>query len=375
MNTIRLFIWKEFSHIKADPLMSRLIIFPVLAQIFIMGYALTTEVKNTPVAIVDRSNTTQSRSLIHAIQNNDLFLFHGDLQSETEARQLLDNGTIRVALIIPSDFASAMRRTEGASVQLLVDGQDANSSNVASGYMNAIISQWMIRQFKNLLAARGIDIGNVIPVTITQTVLFNPMLKSTWYMIPALVVLLVTMITALLTGFSIVKEKEQGTFEQLMVTPVKPMHVLFGKIIPFVIIGLAEIAAFLFLAVLWFRIPFRGSVITVFGFGLLYMISSLGIGIFTSTVARTSQQVLFLTWFILIFFILLSGFFVPVENMPHWVQLITYVNPVRFFMFAVRETFLKGSGFGQLWREALVISCIGVTVFSMALITFHRKAV
>jgi ABC-2 type transport system permease protein len=192
-------------------------------------------------------------------------------------------------------------------------------------------------------------------------------------MVPALAVLLVTMITALLTGFSIVKEKEAGTLEQLMVTPLTPLHVVLGKVAPLIVIGLAELCVVLLFATLWFGIPFKGDFFTLMLFGLIYMASSLGIGILTSTIARTPQQVLFLTFFVLIFFILLSGFFIPIENMPRWVQTVTLINPLRFFMFVIREIFLKGSGFAELWRQGLAIMGIGLVVFCGALLTFHRK--
>ena len=192
-------------------------------------------------------------------------------------------------------------------------------------------------------------------------------------MVPALVVLLVTMVTGLLSGLSIVKEKEKGTFEQLMVTPLHPAHLIFGKTVPYFIIGLLELMVFLVLAILWFRIPFRGEVGTFLLFGAVYMLSSLGIGMFTSTIARTPQQVLFLIWFILIFFILLSGFFMPVENTPLWVQRITLANPVRYFMFAVRELFLKGTTLRELWRELAAMGAIGMAVFGGALALFHRR--
>jgi ABC-2 type transport system permease protein len=370
---IRLIAAKEFAHIKADPLMVRLILFPVLLQLFVFGYALTTEVKNTPVAVVDRSATPQSRSLIESVKASPLFSFAGSVPDEGSLRRMLDEGTVRIGVVIPSDFSEALRSESGAEVQALVDGQDANSSAVALGYLSAIASQWTFQHLKNRLAAAGLDINTVLPVQVTPSVLFNPTLKSAWYMIPALVVILVTIITSLLTGFSIVKEKERGTFEQLMVTPIKPIHVLLGKTVPFVVIGLAEILVFLVIATLWFRIPFRGNVVTLLVFALVYMISSLGIGILASTVVRTSQQVLFTIWFILIFFILLGGFFIPIENMPDWVQSMTLVNPVRFFMFIVREIFLKGSGFGELWRAGCALLAIGAVVFSLSVAAFNRR--
>ena len=374
MNKTRLMIWKEFAHIKADKFSLRLMIFPVFGMLFILGYALTTEVKNIDIAVVDRSATPESRSLIATIRSNYLFHWRPPAITVDEARRRLDRGDIKAVLVIPPEFASDLNRTEGARVQLLVDGQDANSANVSRGYLSAIISRWGMQRFARDLEARGVRVESLIPVTVSPVILFNPLLKSTWYMVPALVVLLVTIITGLLSGLSIVKEKEAGTLEQLMVTPVEPRHVIVGKTAPYLIIGCAEICLFLALAVLWFRIPFRGNFFELLLFGVVYMLSSLGIGILTSTIARTPQQVLFLVWFVMIFFILLSGFFIPIDNMPHWVQNVSRVNPVRYFMFAVREMFLKGSGIKELWPELLSMFVIGATVFGASVLLFHRRA-
>jgi ABC-2 type transport system permease protein len=367
-------IWKEFAHIKADKLSIRLMIFPVIAQVFILGYALTTEVRNITFAAVDFSNTPQSRALVEAVRNNPLFIHRPGAATVADAKTLLDNGRIKAALVIPPGFARDLATKEGAEVQLLVDGQDANSANVARGYMSAIIGRNGMQRMVHDLEKRGVRVSALIPVTVSPVVLFNPLLQSTWYMVPALVVLLVTIITALLSGLSIVKEKEAGTLEQLMVTPLEPRHVIVGKTVPYLLIGLVEICAFLAIATLWFGIPFRGSLFVLLLFGVCYMISSLGIGILTSTVARTPQQVLFLIWFILIFFILLSGFFIPVENMPPWVQTVSCINPVRFFMFAVREIFLKGSGLAELWRELLAMLAIGAVFLGASVALFHRRA-
>jgi ABC-2 type transport system permease protein len=373
MNFIRIIIWKELKQIKADPLMIRLMIFPVFLQMFVLGYALTTEVKNTTITIVDKSRTPQSASLIGHFQNNKLFIYTGPSSSETEARDKLDKGKDRLALVIPADFAQTLARGDGATIGLFVDGQDANSSNVAAGYVSAIVGEWNVDYLHDKLAALGVRIENAVPLRVRPVILFNPMLKSTWYMVPGLAVVLVTIVTALLTGLSIVKEKESGTLEQLMVTPISSLHVVLGKTAPLIIIGLVELCAVLLIATLWFGIPFKGSVATLLLFGLIYMTSSLGIGILTSTIAKTPQQVLFLTFFILIFFLLLSGFFIPVENMPAWVQKVTLVNPLRYFMFIIREIFLKGSGFAELWRQGLAMLGIGVCVFTGALLTFQRK--
>jgi ABC-2 type transport system permease protein len=374
MNRFRLMIWKEFSHIRADKFSVRLMIFPVFAMLFILGYALTTEVKNIDVAAVDQSRTPQSLSLVETVRANRLFNWRGAITTVAEARGEIDKGTIKVALVIPPSFAADLNTAEGGRVQVLVDGGDANSANISRGYLSAIISGWVMKRFAYDLEKRGVRVESLIPVTVSPVILFNPLLKPRWYMVPALVVLLVTIITGILSGLSIVREKESGTLEQLMVTPVEPHHVIIGKTIPYLLIGLAEMCVFLLLAVLWFRIPFHGNFFVFLLFGVVYMMSSLGIGIFTSTVARTPQQVLFLVWFVMIFFILLSGFFFPVENMPRAAQYMSAVNPVRYFMFALRAMFLKGAGLLELWKELLSMFIIGFTVFSAAVMLFHRRA-
>lgn len=366
-------VWKEIAHIRGDKLTVRLMIFPVFAQIFILGYALVTEIKNTPVIAYDLSNSPASVALIEEIRNSPLFNWKGYAQSYDDVKVKIDGGYARIGLIIPADFNRALQMSGGARVQLLVDGQDANSSNVASGYIGAILSKWGTDRLRDDLRSKGINLESMLPVKVNPVVLFNPMLKSTWYMMTALVVLLVTIVTSLLSGLSIVKEKESGTLEQLMVTPVKPIQLIFGKTVPYLLIGIGELCVFLLLTTLWFAIPFRGSFFIFLLFGIVYMISSLGIGILTSTIARTPQQVLFLTWFILIFFILLSGFFIPIDNMPPWVRKITVINPVRYFMFAVREMFLKGSGLRELWPDLLKMFSIGVVVFSSSILLFHRR--
>jgi ABC-2 type transport system permease protein len=374
MNLVRLMIWKEFAHIRADEFSVRLMVFPVFAMLFILGYALTSEVKNIDIAAVDWSRTPQSLSLIETVRGNRLFHWRGTVATVEQARGKIDKGVIKVALVIPPAFARDLATAEGGRVQLLVDGGDANSANVSRGYLSAIVSGWAMKRFGRDLERQGVRVESLIPVTVSPVVLFNPLLKSSWYMVPALVVLLITIITGLLSGLSIVREKESGTLEQLMVTPLEPHHVIIGKTVPYLLIGLAEMCLFLLLAVLWFNIPFKGSFFEFLLFGVVYMMSSLGIGILTSTIARTPQQVLFLVWFVMVFFILLSGFFFPIDNMPKAARYMSSVNPVRYFMFAVRAMFLKGAGLHELWKELLAMFIIGFTVFSAAVMLFHRRA-
>lgn len=391
MNLLFVVVRKELQQLFRDKTSLRLMLIVPMVQMLVLGYALTTEVKHTPVAVLDHDGGPDSRSLIREVASNDLFNYRGYAASEAELRDMLDRGRIKVALIIPSDFSRQLEQATrmnpggqgmsaigtgpkgtGARVQLWLDGQDANSSGVARGYLSAILNRWATDHLRLRLESAGIRLDQVLPLTIDATVLFNPLLKSTWYMIPGVAVILVTMVTALLTGFSIVREKEAGTLEQLMVTPIKPIHVVVGKAVPFFLIGVVELMVALVMAQLWFKVPFRGSYLTLIVFSAAYMLSSLGIGIFTSTVARTQQQALFIIWFFLLFFMLLSGFFMPVENMPHWVRMVTYGNPVRYFMYVLREMFLKGSGFKELWREGLAMVGIGVSVFTFSVLKFNR---
>jgi ABC-2 type transport system permease protein len=373
MNFLRLIVAKEFAHIRADKMTIRLMIAPVFVLMFILGYAITTEVKNVTITAVDHSNTPVSRDLIQTVQHNRFFVFKGYSSSEAEARLMLDRGEARLALLIPADFGKNLGNGTSADIGLLVDGQDANSSNVSSGYIQSIISLWSRGMLKVRLAAAGVNLRTVLPIDVRPEIFFNPMLKSSWYMIPALAVVLVTMITALLTGFSIVREKMSGTLEQLMVTPISPVHVVMGKVIPYAIIGLAELSAVLVLATLWFRVPFHGNFGVLLLFGAIYMMSSLGVGILVSTLARTPQQVLFMLWFLLIFLLFLSGLFLPLEQMPSWVQKVTYINPLRYFMFVLRAMFLKGSGLAELWPQGAAMLAIGGVVFGAALLAFQRK--
>lgn len=392
MNLFRAIVWKEFAQIKRDKVSLRLMIGMPLVQMFILGYALTTEVKHTPVAVVDHDGGSGSRAMLETVARNSLFDWRGAAASEAELKAMLDRGEIKLGIIIPADFSRGLERATrveigsggspalgaltagGARLQLWVDGQDANSAGVARGYLTTVLNQWALRRLAHRLEGQGIRLDQVLPLSASANVLFNPLLQSTWYMIPGIAVILVTMVTALLTGFSIVREKETGTLEQLMVTPLKPIHVVVGKAVPFFLIGVVELMVALAFARLWFGVPFRGNLFTLLAFSSAYMLSSLGIGIFTSTVARTQQQALFIIWFFLLFFLLLSGFFLPVENMPHWVQTVTLFNPVRWFMHVLREMFLKGSGFAELWREGLAMLAIGFSVFSFAVLKFNRKA-
>lgn len=388
MSQIFIIFRKEMQQLRRDKGALRLLFLMPIMQLIVLGYAITTEVKRTPFMWVDHCRCTESRDLLRRIPLHELFIDLGAAESETDLRHAMDQGRIRLGLVIPADFGKRLteaanprslaetkaHRAPGARLQMLVDGQDANSASVARGYISAIASQWSMKWLETSLMGQGLRIDEVLPVQISTRVLFNPLLLSPWYMVPGIAVILVTIVTSLLTGFAIVREKENGTLEQLMVTPLHPVALVLGKALPFFLLGLVELFAVLGLAVLVFEVPFLGNLFTLALFASAYMLSSLGIGILTSAVVKTQQQALFVIWFFLLFFLLLSGFFMPVENMPEWVQTITYANPVRYFMTVLREMFLKGSGLRELWQELAAMLTIGGMVFSLAVAFFKRKA-
>jgi ABC-2 type transport system permease protein len=379
---------KEMQQLLRDKGALRLLFAMPLVQLIVLGFAITTEVRHTPYMWVDHCKCTESRDLLRRLPLHDLFIDKGEAADEATLRQAMDQGRIRLGLVLPADFGTRLmaasdprtlsepkhQKPPGASLQMIVDGQDANSASVARGYLTAIATRWSMQWLEARLQAQGLSLEEVLPIRVGTQVLFNPLLQSPWYMVPGIGVILVTIVTALLTGFSIVREKESGTLEQLMVTPLQPVALVLGKAMPFFFLGLIELFAILGLAVLLFQVPFEGNLFALALFASAYMLSSLGIGILTSAVVKTQQQALFVIWFFLLFFLLLSGFFMPIENMPAWVQTLTYANPVRYFMVVLREMFLKGSGPAELWRELLAMLAIGGTVFTLAVLLFKRKA-
>lgn len=387
MNQVLIVLRKEIQQLARDRASLRLLFIMPVIQLLVLGFAITTEVKRTPVMTVDRCDCPESRSLLQRLPLQGLFVNAGEANTEADLRLAMDQGRARIGIVIPPDFGKRLReaanpaalaapgphRPPGAPLMLLVDGQDANSASVARGYFTAIATRWATDFLEARLLSQGLRLQEVLPIGVRTEVLFNPLLRSPWYMVPGIGVILVTIVTALLTGFSIVREKENGTLEQLMVTPLHPTALVLGKAAPYFLLGIVELFAVLGLAILVFQIPFLGQFSTLILFASAYMLSSLGIGILTSTVTRNQQQALFVIWFFLLFFLLLSGFFMPIENMPQWVQWITYLNPVRYFMLVLREMFLKGSGLTEMWRELLAMLAIGAFVFSLSVALFKRK--
>lgn len=374
---------KEFLQILRDKASLRLLfVLPVLQSI-VLGYAMTREVRDVPVAFVDLDQSTSSISLVRRIASNERFQDQGPLADLAAAQHALRDGRALLVLVVPRGFGSDLERglRDGeppeapVRIQLLLDGVDPSTAGTAASYVGAIVAQWGGERLSSDFAAQGIDVRNLQPFESRDRILFNPDLEFSWSMVPGMVILLVTMVGALLTSFSLVREREAGTLEQLLVTPVRPLQILLGKALPYWILSQVVFWIAFFATGLWFGIPIGQANLGGLGLGLaLYALTSVGLGILVSTVVGSQQQALFLIWFCMIFFVLTSGLLLPFESMPLWMQSLTEGNAVRHFLYLVRALVLRGASPLALWPEYLKLAAIGVALFSAGVLSFRRTS-
>lgn len=373
MQQILFLIRKEFIQVFRDRAMIFIIFLMPLIQVLLLGSAVSTDIKHIKTIICDLDHTPSSRELIRRFQHTKYF----DLQFiETNQKNItpyIDQGKATVAIVIPTRFEKDLRRNQSPTVQILVDGQDSNSSLIAMGYANRIVQAFSLEKLQNSLTSNPKIFRQIHLVEPETRIWYNPNLEAKNYMIPGIVVVLLTAITTLLTALGLVREKEIGTLEQLMVTPIKSYQLMIGKTVPFAILGLFEISFAIAVAKLWYQIPIRGNLLLFFGFSFIFMFTTLGVGIFVSTISKTQQQALFLAWFFMIFAILMSGFMFPIENMPKLMQYLTYINPVRYFITIVRELFLKGSGLSYLWLQGLIMTIFSIVIITFSAIRFQKR--
>ena len=374
MKGILLLVQKELRQVFRDPSMLRIIFIMPVFQLFVLGYAITFDVKNIDTLVIDRDGTSASRGLIDRFTHNEHFVVKQTADPGSGIERYLRRGEAVLALVIPKHFGRDLESGKSTQVQILLDGQNSNTSGIALGYCNRILYRFVHDRIELGLARVPSIMRNIRLIEPETRIWYNPELKSVYFMIPAIVSILLTVITMLLTGLAIVKEREMGTLEQLLVTPLRPWQIIAGKTIPFAILGLAEMAAATTIGVLWFNVPVIGNIAVLALLALAFILTTLGLGVLISTLAGTQQQALFITWFFLQMFILLSGIFYPIENMPRAVQVITLINPVRYFVAIIRELFLKGGGLSVLWPEVRSLLIIGVCVFTFATLRFHKRA-
>ena len=366
-------VYKEFIQIVRDPRTLILTFMMPVVQLFLLGYAATNDVRNVPLAVYDQDKTAASRELIDAYRVADYFRLDYSVGSEAEIRQLVDTGQVRAALIIPPGYGRQLARGEAAQVAFDIDGSDPT---IASTALSAalLIGQAKATQLAVArLNARGLTQAFQLPIDVHTRVWYNPDLVSAYYMIPAMIGMILQFLTTLLTSTAIVRERERGTIEQLIVTPIRSWELVVGKLAPYVLIAFLDTIEILVVGVLLFHIPIGGSVPLLLALVALFLVSSLGIGLFISTISNTQQEAMLSAFFVMLPSIFLSGFFFPLAAMPAWLQAISYVVPLRYFLIIVRGIILKGVGAEALWPEIIALSIFAVVIMGSAALRFRKR--
>ncbi|MBD3292985.1 MAG: ABC transporter permease subunit [Armatimonadia bacterium] len=380
MNLLRLrsVIRKEFRQMRRDPVLIRLLIIAPIFQLIMFGYAATTDVQDVPVVVADQSNSRESREVTSAIRASGYFDLVGHVRDYRDLKDEFDAGHAQLALHIPPDFARDLRRGESASLMLYIDGTDAVTANTAASYMVRMLGEFgeeiVVQRMKRRgTVAQASGLRSPPQVEMVPRVWYNPDLRSANYMVPGVFGLIIMVITTSWTAQSIVREREIGTLEQLLVTPVQPLELLIGKSTPYGGAALIAATEIMLLAVYWFGVPLRGSVPLLFGLAMVFIVTNLGLGLLISTISRTQQQAILATFFVLMPAVLLSGFMFPVENMPWIIQQASLLIPYRYFLEICRGIFLRGVGLEVLWPQAVALTVFGMALFTAGALSFRKR--
>lgn len=355
---IRALIIKEFLAVWRDKKSRFVLIGPPLIQLLVFSYAATYDISEAPLAVLDLDGSPQAERLIDDFDHSSGFEVTVRLTSDAEIAAVIDARTAAMVLVVPENFSRRLKggsagveRGRPATVQLIADGRASNSAQVLIGYATAILEryngEWLTAHSKN-----------PVPSTIITTSWFNPNLVSQWFIVPGLVAVLSLVVVMVVVALSVARERELGTFEQLLVTPLRPFEIMIGKTVPGLVIGIGEVTLILVVAVLWFEIPFLGSALLLYGALVIYLLSVIGYGLMISSMVRTQQQAILGAFLFIVPAIILSGFASPIENMPDWIQALTHLNPIRYFLIVVRGVFLKDLpldiAIHQLWPMMLI---------------------
>jgi ABC-2 type transport system permease protein len=359
---------KEFLELRQDPRLFGIVIMAPIIQLTMLGYATTTDVRDVPIVIVDEDRSAASRELISRFEASDSFVVVDAVSSLPEIVPRLDRGDAWMALTIPANYGEQVRSGRPSVIQVVADGTDANSTNVALGYARALVGAYG----RELGASQG---RRVVPaVGADVRVWFNPSLESRVFMIPGILALVLLVVTTNLSSMAIVREKELGTLEQLNVTPLARWELIVGKLVPYAILGMVDSLLVVAVAVGWFEVPLRGSAWLLLAMCLVYLLTTLGLGLFVSTISRTQQQAMMTSsFFFLLPMVFLSGFIFPIENMPDVIQPFTYLLPLRYFLVILRGIFLKGIGLEVFWPDALALLGWGVAILTLATLRSTKR--
>jgi len=374
LNRLWQMLIKEFLQVVRDKRTLWVLVGPPMIQMLIFGYAASYEIRHVPTAVLDLDHSQESRELIAHFSSTPYFDVRWQLTDREQIREMIDRGQVTVALEIHPGFAALLRKRQTAPLQVVVDGTNSNTALIALGYVNRI-TQGFASDYQRdaMLRSSPFMVARLPSVELEQRPWFNPDLQSRWFFVPGVVGSLLQVMVIVLTAFAVVREREIGTLEQIMVTPIRPREFILGKTLPFFLIGLFDAGMIGVVGTLWFRVPFRGS-LAVLALGMvLFLLCMLGVGLLISTVSATQQQAMVTGFFFIMPAITFSGFGFPISSMPRFVQWLTYLDPLRYLLIVLRGTYLKGIGLDVLWPQMLAMAVLGSLLLTISVLRFRKS--
>jgi len=374
LNRLRQMLIKEFLQVFRDKRALWVLIGPPIIQMLIFGYAASYEIRHVPTAVVDLDHSQESRDLIARFSATPYFDVRAQLTDREQIREMIDRGQVTIAIEIHPGFAALLRKGQTAPLQVIVDGTNSNTALIALGYVNQIAQGFADDHQRDAMQRSSPFLLARLPaVELESRPWFNPNLESRWFFVPGVIGSLLQVMVIVLTAFAVVREREIGTLEQIMVTPIRPREFILGKTLPFFLIGLFDAGMIGLVGTLWFQVPFRGS-LAVLALGLmLFLLCALGIGLFISTVSATQQQAMVTAFFFIMPAITFSGFGFPIASMPRAVQWLTYLDPLRYLLVILRGVYLKGVGLDLLWPQMAAMAMLGTALLAVSVLRFRKS--
>jgi ABC-2 type transport system permease protein len=370
---VRYFFVKELIQTLRDKRIRVTLIVPPIFQLIVFGYAANMDVKHIRTAIRDLDQSVESRDLIGRFGSSKYFDIVSFPNTPREVKDLINQGDVTVSIEIPTDFSRKLKKGDTATVQIVLDGTESNTALIALGYANQILSEFSTQVLVKRLNRAGMIGFEETGVDLQHRTWFNPNFESRLFYVPGVIASIAFLIPIILTAQAIVRERELGTLEQIMVTPVHSWELMVGKTLPFALIGLLDVIMIALIGVFWFEVPLRGNPLVLLSGAVLFLMSSVAIGLFISTICSTQQQAQISTFFFVMPAFTLSGFAFPIENMPEWIQYLTYANPLRYFLVIIRGVFLKANGLDILWPQMVALAVLGGLMILLSSLRFQKR--
>jgi len=364
---------KEFIQVLRDKRTRFILIGPPIIQMMVFGYAANYEIRHVPAVVLDLDQSQESRELVSRFTSSPYFDVQRQLTNSRQLGDLIERGDATVGLEIDAGFAQQLRKGETATLQVIVDATNSNTALIASGYITQIALDFAREYQRDRIYRIAPQLLEVMPsVELEPRPWYNPDLKSRWFFVPGIIGSLTVVLVVTMTAFAVVREREIGTLEQIMVTPIRPAEFILGKTLPFFLIGLFDVTLIAVVGSLWFQVPFRGNVAVLALGAVLFLLCMLGVGLLISTISATQQQAMVTAFFFIMPTITFSGFGFPISTMPHWMQIFSYLIPLRYFLVVIRGTYLKSAGMDILWPQMAAMAGLGVALLTTAILRFHK---